>query len=85
MLTYGFQSFEPNLSFGVLPWHVDVFDWLPVALQGSTGSPGYATLLMSIPDVPTLSLYPLYWQLLVADAQAPGGIASSKGWEFIIQ
>ncbi|MDA7936409.1 hypothetical protein N9B90_00550 [bacterium] len=85
VLTYGFQSFEPNLSFGLLPWHVDVFSWIPVALQGNAGSPGYATLLLPIPDVPTLSLYPLYWQLLVADPQAPAGIASSRGWEFIIQ
>lgn len=85
LLTYGFQSFEPNLSFAGLPWHVDVHDWIPIALQGSTGSPGYATLRLPIPDVATLSMFPLYWQLFVDDPLAPNGIASSKGWEFIIQ
>ncbi|MGK0431564.1 MAG: cytochrome c peroxidase [Planctomycetota bacterium] len=85
LLTYGFQSFEPNLSFAGLPWHVDVHDWIPIALQGSTGSPGYATLHLPIPDVATLSMFPLYWQLFVDDPLAPNGIASSKGWEFIIQ
>lgn len=85
LLTYGFQSFEPNLSFAGLPWHVDVHDWIPIALQGSPGTPGYATLHLPIPDVPTLSMFPLYWQLFVDDPLAPSGIASSKGWEFVIQ
>lgn len=85
LLTYGFQSFEPNLSFAGLPWHVNVHDWIPIALQGPIGEPGYATLHLPIPNVPTLSLYPLYWQLLVDDPQAPDGIASSRGWEFVIQ
>ncbi|MGK0352809.1 MAG: hypothetical protein ACJAYX_003496 [Planctomycetota bacterium] len=30
-------------------------------------------------------MFPLYWQLFVDDPLAPNGIASSKGWEFIIQ
>lgn len=85
LLTYGFQSFEPNLSFAGLPWHVDVHDWIPIALQGGAGSPGYATLHLPIPDVSTLSMFPLYWQLFVDDPLAPNGIASSRGWEFIIQ
>jgi hypothetical protein len=85
LLTYGFQSFEPSLSFAGLPWHVDVHDWIPIVLQGSPGTPGYATLHLPIPDVPTLSNFPLYWQVFVDDPVAPSGIASSKGWEFVIQ
>jgi cytochrome c peroxidase len=85
LLTYGFQSYEPSLTFAGLPWHVDVYDWIPIVLQGLPGEPGYATLRLPIPDVPTLSNFPLYWQVFVDDPLAPSGIASSKGWEFIIQ
>ncbi len=84
VLTYGFQSFEPGLNFAGLPWNVNVHDWLPVALQGAAGAPGYATLHLPIPDVPTLSLLPLYWQLFCDDPQAPNGISTSPGWEFIL-
>lgn len=85
VLTYGFQSYEPGLNFGGLPWHVNVHEWMPVALQGPPGKPGFATLHLPIPDVPALSLLPLYWQLFCDDPQAPMGISSSPGWEFILQ
>lgn len=84
VLTYGFHSFEPGLNFAGLPWNVQVHDWLPVALSGPTGAPGHATLNLPIPDVPSLSLLPLYWQLFVDDPQAPNGIAASPGWEFVL-
>jgi len=80
VLAYGFQSIEPSfVAFG-LPWNVQVQDALLFVLRARPGEPGHATWHLPIPKAPAL-LMPFYFQLFAFDAQAPGGIASSRGLE----
>lgn len=85
LVTYGFASIEPNATVAGLPWNVDVFDYRLLALAGQPGEPGHATWHLPIPNDPTLQPLGFYFQLFVLDAQAPGGIAASKGTEFFVR
>jgi cytochrome c peroxidase len=85
VLTYGFQSFEPQLQLGSLPWHLQVHDWLPFALGGSAGTPGHTTFRLPLPNDPLLATVPFYFQLLALDPTAPGSIASSRGHELFVR
>jgi cytochrome c peroxidase len=85
LVTWGLQSIEPNWSFGGLPWHLHVQDWVPFVLQGQPGSPGHATWHLPIPGDPSLQQFGFYFQVLAADAQAPFGISSSRGYEFFVR
>ena len=87
LLTYGFGSFQPGLSFGGLPWHVDVHGWIPAVLAGTPGLPGHATLPLPIPNDPSLAQLALHLQLFVDDPQATQslGIASSRGYTLVIE
>jgi cytochrome c peroxidase len=85
LLTFGFQSIEPQATVHGLPWHLHVAGWLPFALGGQPGEPGHATWRLGLPDDPGLAAVPFYFQLFVLDGQAPGGIASSRGVEFFVR
>ncbi|MCB9878703.1 MAG: hypothetical protein H6835_13995 [Planctomycetes bacterium] len=85
LLTFGFQSIEPAAQVGQLPWHVDVADWRLFLLEGQAGELGHATWHLPIPDDPGLVNLGVYFQLFVGDAQAPGGIAASRGWEMFVR
>jgi cytochrome c peroxidase len=85
IVTYGYASFEPALSFSGLPWHLDAFALLPFVFGGQTGQVGHSTWNLPIPNDPTLGTVPFYFQLLAIDALSPVGLASSKGYEFFVR
>jgi cytochrome c peroxidase len=85
LVAWGFQSIEPTAFVGALPWHLQVAGWDLFALSGPSGRPGVATWRLPLPDDPSLATVPLYFQLFALDNTAPGGIASSRGWEFFVR
>ncbi len=85
LLTYGFTSLEPNATVLSLPWHLNVHGWLSFSLVGQPGQIGHATWRVPLPNDPTLAPIPFYFQLFALDAQAPGGIASSRGLELFVR
>ena len=85
LLTYGFSSLEPNATVQGLPWHLNVAGWLLFPLGGAPGDPGHTTWRLPLPADPTLATVPFYFQLLALDPQAPGGIASSRGYELFVR
>jgi hypothetical protein len=84
-LGYGLQAMAPGLSFGGLPWNVEVLDARLVLLGGPSGAPGYATWRLAVPKDPNLVQYDFYAQLWALDAQAPYGISTSRGTRFRVR
>ncbi len=82
---YGLQSIEPVALLGGLPWNVQVADGRLLALAGLPGEPAHATWRIPVPANPGLQNLGLYFQLWTLDAQAPLGIATSRGVEFILR
>lgn len=85
LLTWGLSSLEPPATVLGMPWQLNVLGWIPFALTGPPGQPGLATWRLPLPNDPTLAPIPFYFQLFALDAQAPGGIAASRGWEFFVR
>ena len=85
LVAWGFQSIEPNAFVGALPWHLHVAGWNLFSLTGAPGRPGLATWRLPLPADPALATVPLYFQMFALDGAAPGGIASSRGYEFFVR
>ncbi|MCA8974043.1 MAG: hypothetical protein KDC98_04940 [Planctomycetes bacterium] len=83
-LGFGLQPIVPTLMAG-LPWNVFVTDFQLFLLSGPAGAPGVATWHLPVPNDPLLTGLPLYFQLFAQDATAAGGVAASKGWEFVVR
>lgn len=82
LLALGHASFEPGLSLLGLPLHVHVDGAALFVLPGGGGQPGHRTWNVPLPAaLPPLSVY---LQLFALDAQAPSGIAASRGTELPI-
>ncbi len=84
-LGYGLRAMAPGISYGGLPWNVDVLDGRLLPLSGAPGAPGYATWRLPIPNDTNLLNFGFHFQLWGLDAQAPGGISTSRGTRFVVQ
>ena len=82
---YGLDPMPAGLSFGGVPWHVQVLDARLVLLAGPAGAPGHATWRLAVPDDPNLLHYDFYTQLWALDALAPHGISTSRGTRFRVR
>ncbi|MEM7201946.1 MAG: cytochrome c peroxidase [Planctomycetota bacterium] len=52
---------------------------LPLGLLNGTGIGGHESVVLDLPTTPTLAGATVYWQALVLDAAAAGGLASTAG------
>jgi hypothetical protein len=85
LLTWGLTSIEPSITVLGMPWQLNAIGWIPFALQPHAAQPSAATWHLPLPNDPALAPIPFYFQLFVLDAQAPGGIAASRGWELFVR
>jgi cytochrome c peroxidase len=85
LLGYGLRSMPPGVSFGGLPWNVEVLDARFVPLSGPPGQPGHATWRLPIPADPGLAGLQVAFQLWALDPLAPHGIGTSRGLGIAVQ
>jgi cytochrome c peroxidase len=84
-LGYGLRGMPAGISFGGLPWNVDVLDGRLFALTGASGQIGHTTWRLPIPADNNLLSVELYFQLWAIDPQSPVGISTSRGWRFLMR